>query len=128
MVRLTTHIRCLPLGTDCPGSASRDEAFCRGSRDARGRRPHGGFGGTWWRRRRTRPVQSAFGDRLMAPEKAAAAVRAWAEETNRLNRECNAAGEADRNELADIEKKMATMISAIEDGGYRECRSRGLRG
>ena len=64
----------------------------------------------------------------MAPEKAAAAVRAWAEETNRLNRERNAAGEADRNELADIEKKMATMISAIEDGGYRECRSRGLRG
>ena len=58
-------------------------------------------------------------------EKAAAAVRAWAEETNRLNRERNAAGEADRNELADIEKKMATMISAIEDGGYRECRSRG---
>ena len=46
MVGLTTYIRCLPRGTDCPGSASRDEAFCRDLRDARGRRPHGGFGGT----------------------------------------------------------------------------------
>ena len=39
-------------------------------------------------------------------------------ETNRLNRERCASGEADRKELADIEKKMATMISVIEDGGY----------
>ena len=57
-------------------------------------------------------------DRLMAPDVAAEAVRAWAEETNRLNRERCASGEADRKELADIEKKMATMISVIEDGGY----------
>ena len=57
-------------------------------------------------------------DRLMAPDVAAEAVRAWVEETNRLNRERYASGEADRKELADIEKKMATMITVIEDGGY----------
>ena len=57
-------------------------------------------------------------DRLMAADVAEEAVRAWAEETNRLNRERSASGEADRKELADIEKKMATMISVIEDGGY----------
>ena len=57
-------------------------------------------------------------DRLMAADVAEEAVRAWAEETNRLNRERSASGEADRKELADIDKKMATMISVIEDGGY----------
>ena len=63
-------------------------------------------------------VLAGLKDRLMAPEKAADAVRAWADEINRLNRERSVAGEADRKELAEIEKKMATMISAIEDGGY----------
>ena len=57
-------------------------------------------------------------DHLMASDVAAEAVRAWAEETNRLNRERSASSEADRKELTDIEKKMATMITAIEDGGY----------
>ena len=45
-------------------------------------------------------------------------MRAWAKETNRLNRERCASGEAERKELAYIEKKMAAMISVIEDGGY----------
>ena len=63
-------------------------------------------------------VLAGLKDRLMAPEKAADAVRAWADEINRLNRERSVAGEANRKELAEIEKKMATMISAIEDGGY----------
>ena len=63
-------------------------------------------------------VLAGLRDRLMTPEKAADAVRAWADEINRLNRERNAAGEAGRKELAEIEKKMATMISVIEDGGY----------
>ncbi len=56
--------------------------------------------------------------RLMAPEAAEAAMRAWAEETNRLNRERRASGASDRKELAAIGKKIAAMISAIEDGGY----------
>ena len=54
----------------------------------------------------------------MAPEAAAEAMRAYAEETNRLNRERRASGATDRRELAEVEKKIATMISVIEDGGY----------
>ena len=56
--------------------------------------------------------------RLMAPEAAAEAMRAWAEETNRLNRKRRASGATARRELAEGEKKIATMIAAIEDGGY----------
>ena len=57
-------------------------------------------------------------DHLMAPEAADAAVRAWAEETNRLNRERNASSEAERKELADIEKKIDGIVDAIQDGAY----------
>ena len=57
-------------------------------------------------------------DRLMAPEAAEEAMRAFAEETNRLNRERRASGAGDRKELAQVEKKIATMIGVIEDGGY----------
>ena len=56
--------------------------------------------------------------RLMAPEAAEEAMRAWAEETNRLNRERRASGASDRKELAAIGKKIAALISTIEDGGY----------
>ena len=63
-------------------------------------------------------VFSGLKDRLMAPEAAAEAMRAYAEETNRLNRERRASGASDRKELADIGKKIAAMVAAIEDGGY----------
>ena len=63
-------------------------------------------------------VLSGFKHRLMAPEAAAEAMRAWAEETNRLNRERRASGESDRRELAEVRKKTAAMIAVIEDGGY----------
>ena len=56
--------------------------------------------------------------RLMAPEVAAEGMRAYAEETNRLNRERRAGGEADRKALADIEKKLKEIVTVIEDGGY----------
>ncbi|HEY6395189.1 MAG TPA: hypothetical protein VIX12_07195, partial [Candidatus Binataceae bacterium] len=56
--------------------------------------------------------------RLMAPEIAAEAMRADAEETNRLNRERRAGSETDRKALADIEKKLKEIVTAIEDGGY----------
>ena len=39
-------------------------------------------------------------------------------ETNRLNRQRSDSGEAERKELADIERKMAPMISVVEDGRY----------
>jgi site-specific DNA recombinase len=57
-------------------------------------------------------------DRLMAPEVAAEAMRAFTEETNRLNRERRSSGSTDRKALADIEKKLKEIITAIEDGGY----------
>ena len=63
-------------------------------------------------------VLAGLKHRLMAPEAAAEAIRAYAEETNRLNRERRASGAGDRKELAAIEKKIAAMIAAIEDGGY----------
>ena len=63
-------------------------------------------------------VLAGLKEKLMAPEAAAEAMRAWAEETNRLNRERRASGEADRQELAAVKKKMKAMIDVIEDGGY----------
>jgi len=56
--------------------------------------------------------------RLMAQEVAAEAMRAYAEETNRLNLERRAGGEADRKALANVEKKLKEIVTAIEDGGY----------
>ena len=63
-------------------------------------------------------VLAGLKEKLMAPEAAAEAMRAWAEETNRLNRERRASGEADRQEMAAVKKKMKAMIGVIEDGGY----------
>ncbi len=63
-------------------------------------------------------VLAGLKDRLMAPEAAAEAMKAYAEETNRINRDRRAAGANDRRELADIEKKTASIIAVIEDGGY----------
>ena len=57
-------------------------------------------------------------DHLMAPEAADAAVRAWAEKTNRLNRERSASSEAERKEFVDIEKKIEGIVDAIQDGAY----------
>ena len=54
----------------------------------------------------------------MAQEVAAEAMRAYAEETNRLNLERRAGGEADRKALANVEKKLKEIVTAIEDGGY----------
>ncbi len=57
-------------------------------------------------------------DRLMAPEVAAEAMRAYVEETNRLNRERRSSGVSDRTALAGIEKKIKEIVTVIEDGGY----------
>ncbi len=65
-----------------------------------------------------RRVLDGLRDRLMAPEVAAEAMRAYAEETNRLNRERRAAGEADRRALAAVEKKAKELLTIMEDGGY----------
>jgi DNA invertase Pin-like site-specific DNA recombinase len=57
-------------------------------------------------------------ERLMAPEMAAEAMRAYAEETNRLNRERRSSGDADRRELDKITRSIKEIVAAIEDGGY----------
>ena len=44
-------------------------------------------------------------------------MRAYAEETNRLNRERRLSSESDRKALADVEKKIREIVSIMEDGG-----------
>lgn len=56
--------------------------------------------------------------RLMAPEVAAEAMRAYAEETNRLKRERRSSSDADRRALADTDKQMKEIVTVIENGGY----------
>ena len=47
-------------------------------------------------------VLSGPQEKLMEPEAAAEAERAWVEETNRLNRERGASGKTDREELVAV--------------------------
>ena len=54
----------------------------------------------------------------MAPEVAAEAMRAYVEETNRLNRVRRSSGVSDRTALAGIGKKIKEIVTVIEDGGY----------
>ncbi|HIP78471.1 MAG TPA: recombinase family protein, partial [Kiloniellaceae bacterium] len=72
-------------------------------------------------------VLTGLRDRLMAPEVAAEAMRAYVEETNRLNRERRAASTADRKALTEVEKRIAEIVAAIEDGGYTRTMTDHLR-
>ena len=64
-------------------------------------------------------VLSGLADRLVSAESVAAAMRAYVQETNRLNRERRAQNEADRRELDKIERAVAGLLAAIEDGLYQ---------
>ena len=55
-------------------------------------------------------------DRLMAPDIAAEAVRAFVEETNRLNHARRAAGLADKADLAKVVKNIAGLVTLAEQG------------
>jgi len=68
-------------------------------------------------------VLAGLRDRLMAPEAAAEAMRAYAQETNRLNRERRTSGETTRRELADTEKAINEIVRVIEQGGYHRALS-----
>ena len=68
-------------------------------------------------------VLAGLRDRLMAPEAAAEAMRAYAQETNRLNRERRTSGETTRRELADTEKAIQEIVRVIEQGGYHRALS-----
>jgi len=58
-------------------------------------------------------------DRLMSPEAAAEAMKAYTEEINRLNHERRANARLWKAELAKIEQAISGIISAIEDGLYQ---------
>ena len=63
-------------------------------------------------------VVNGLKNRLMAPEKAAEAMRAFAEETNRLNRERRSSGESNRRELEQTETTIREIVAVIEQGGF----------
>ncbi|MEQ8399975.1 MAG: recombinase family protein [Roseitalea porphyridii] len=65
-------------------------------------------------------VLSGLKDRLMAPEVAAEAMRAYAEETNRLNRERRSNGETWLAELSKVEEDIHGVIEAVKAGMYHE--------
>ena len=65
-------------------------------------------------------VLSGLKDRMMTPEVAAEAMRAYAEETNRLNRERRSNGDAWQAELAKVEKDIRGFIEAIKAGMFHE--------
>ena len=64
-------------------------------------------------------ILSGLKERLVSSEAVAEAVRAYAEEMNRLNRERRALADGDRKALAKVEKAIAGIIAAIEDGMYQ---------
>ncbi|WP_413989096.1 recombinase family protein [Labrys okinawensis] len=64
-------------------------------------------------------VLSGLKERLVSADSVAEAVRAYAQETNRLNQERRAQSEQDRKALDKIERAIAGMIAAIEDGLYQ---------
>src|SRR5690606_10072135 len=65
-------------------------------------------------------VLSGLKDRMMAPEIVEEAMRAYAEETNRLNRERRSSGNAWKAELVKIEKQIRGIIEAIKAGMFHE--------
>jgi site-specific DNA recombinase len=58
-------------------------------------------------------------EKLVSADAVAEAVRAYHSEMNRLNQERRALSQADRQALAKIERAIASMITAIEDGLYQ---------
>jgi len=65
-----------------------------------------------------RRVLSGLKDRMMAPETAAETMRAYAEETNRLNCEHRSNGDTRGAELAKVEKHIWGIIEAIKAGMF----------
>lgn len=63
-----------------------------------------------------RRVLAGLKDRTMAPEVAAEAMRAYAEETNRLNRERRSNGDAWRTELQKTDRELEKAVDAILAG------------
>lgn len=71
-------------------------------------------------------VLAGLRERLMTPDMMAEAVRAYAEETNRLNRHRRSSAEANRRELAEAAKAIAEIVRVIEQGGWHRALSERL--
>lgn len=64
-------------------------------------------------------VLSGLNDKLISADSVAEAVRAYTQEMNRLNQDRRAQNEADRRALDKIERAVAGILAAIEDGMYQ---------
>ncbi len=64
-------------------------------------------------------VLAGLKDRMMSPEVAAEAMRAYAEETNRLNRARRVNSDAWKAELTKVEKEIRGIIEAIKAGMFQ---------
>lgn len=62
---------------------------------------------------------AGISERLVSPDNVREAVAAYAEEINRQNRERRVQAEADTAALAKIDKAVAGIMTAIEDGLYQ---------
>lgn len=67
-----------------------------------------------------RRVLAGLKDRLLAPEAAAEAMRAYTEELNRRNQARRASAEADRHALVTLDKVGREIVTVIENGGFSQ--------
>ena len=68
-------------------------------------------------------VLTGLRERMMTPETAAEAMRAYTQETNRLNRQRRSSGESIRRELAETNKAIEEIVRVIEQGGWHRALS-----
>ena len=68
-------------------------------------------------------VLTGLRERMMTPEIAADAMRAYTQETNRLNRQRRSSSESTRRELAKAAKAFAEIVRVFEQGGWHRALS-----
>ena len=68
-------------------------------------------------------VLTGLRERMMTPEIAAEAIRAYTHKTNRLNRQRRSSSESTRRDLAEAAKAIAEIVRVIEQGGWHHALS-----
>lgn len=68
-------------------------------------------------------VLTGLRERMMTPDMAAEAIRAYAQETNRLNRKRRNLADTIRREFAETAKAIAEIVRVIEQGGWHRALS-----
>lgn len=71
-------------------------------------------------------VLTGLRDRMMTPDMAAEAMRAYTQETNRLNRTRRLSADTNRRDLAETEKAIREIVRIIETGGWHRALSERL--